>query len=261
MKEALYKIPVTDAFRSGDECPFCYIEREIEQKSIDFVVGTDSYMQSDIREDTDKAGFCGYHLKKMYEYGNAQGNGLILNTHYKLLLKEFEKLLDGYTPSKAGFMEKLPIGHKDNMFDNDYTPVDPIAIWTAKKDASCYMCDYFNKSYSRYFDTFFYLYKKEPEFKNLIKESKGFCLHHFGQIMEAARLALSEKDHKEFTAMIFPLMKDNLARIQEDVSWFCDKFDYRYKDADWKTSRDALPRAIEKLRGGHPADPPYKKDK
>ena len=50
-------------------------------------------------------------------------------------------------------------------------------------------------------------------------------------------------------------------RVQEDVSWFCDKFDYRNKDADWKNSRDAIQRGMEKLRGIRPDIPPHKQDK
>ena len=31
MKEKLYTIPLNDAVNAKDECPFCYIERKIEQ--------------------------------------------------------------------------------------------------------------------------------------------------------------------------------------------------------------------------------------
>lgn len=34
---------------------------------------------------------------------------------------------------------------------------------------------------------------------------------------------------------LFDLMKENMNRIYEDVSWLIEKFDYRNKDADWKT--------------------------
>ena len=37
-----------------------------------------------------------------------------------------------------------------------------------------------------------------------------------------------------------------------------EKFDYRYKDADWKNSKDAIQRGMQKLKGGYPADGPYK---
>lgn len=256
MKEALYKIPMVDAFKSGDECPFCHIERDLEQKALDYTLG-DSYMQSDVREATDKAGFCRYHLKKMFDYGNAQGNGLIMSTHLKKLNAEMKSLFKGYSPVKASLKEKLPLGKKDSLSD----PIDPIAIWAKKKDVSCFMCDYYKESYKRYFDTFFYMFKKEPDFSEMIKNCNGFCLHHFGEIMESARLSLSEKEHAALTDILFPLMEKNMDRMLEDVLWFCDKFDYRYRDADWKNSRDAVQRSMQKLRGSYPADPPYKQDK
>jgi hypothetical protein len=57
---------------------------------------------------------------------------------------------------------------------------------------------------------------------------------------------------------MFQVMEQNFERIEEDITWLCDKFDYRNKDADWKNSRDALQRGMQKLRGGYPADPIYK---
>ena len=58
MKEQLYMIPLNDAVNANDECPFCHIERQIEQDLLDFVLGSgSSYMESDIREQTDRQGF------------------------------------------------------------------------------------------------------------------------------------------------------------------------------------------------------------
>ena len=68
MKETLYTIPLNDAVSANDECPFCYIEREVEQDLMDFVRGSgSSYMESDVRGETDKAGFCRAHFKKMFD--------------------------------------------------------------------------------------------------------------------------------------------------------------------------------------------------
>ena len=53
-------------------------------------------------------------------------------------------------------------------------------------------------------------------------------------------------------------MEANMQRISEDVSWLVEKFDYRNKDADWKNSKDAIQRGMQKLKGGYPADPAYK---
>ena len=66
MKESIYTIPLMDAFRSEDECPFCFLERQIEKHSIDFVLGSGaSYMEDDIRSQTDAAGFCRHHYTIM----------------------------------------------------------------------------------------------------------------------------------------------------------------------------------------------------
>ena len=62
MKEKLYNIPINDAVNAGDECPFCYIERKIEEDMRDFVLGSGcTYRESDVRDATDRAGFCRDH--------------------------------------------------------------------------------------------------------------------------------------------------------------------------------------------------------
>ena len=61
--------------------------------------------------------------------------------------------------------------------------------------------------------------------------------------------------------MMLPLMQKNLDRMQEDVNWLIEKFDYRNAQADWKNSKDAVQRGMQKLKGGYPADPPYQMKK
>lgn len=253
MKEKLYTIPLMDAMKANDECMFCFIDRDLEQNALEFVLGT-SYMESDIRDLTDAAGFCKNHLKKMYDFGNAQGNALMIQTHYRKMMAELKKEIKNYQPVKAQTKEKLKhaIGMKDDVL------LDPIAIYCRKRDVSCYVCDYTKGTFDRYVDTFFYLFKNEPEFVSLLKESKGMCLHHLGIVMEKMRLGLSEEKAQELREIIFELMESNLDRIYEDVTLFCNKFDYKYRDVPWGDAKDALPRSMQKLRGGYVADPPLK---
>ena len=56
-------------------------------------------------------------------------------------------------------------------------------------------------------------------------------------------------------------MQTNMKRVGEDVAWLVEKFDYRNKDADWKNSKDAIQRGMQKLWGGYPADPFYQQNK
>lgn len=250
MKEKLYTIPLNDAVNENDECPFCFIERKLEQDMINFVLGSSSsYMESDIREQTDKIGFCRTHMKKMFDYGNTLGNSLILKTHYQKLQKEFQEQIKHFTPGKVSLADRL---RKQSSGNNS------IAAWAAQKDCSCYVCNGLQENFDRYMETFFYMYTKDSAFHDKIVNGKGFCLHHFGLLCENADRYLNEKQKAAFYPEVFALMEQNLHRLEEDISWLIDKFDYRNKDADWKTSKDALQRSMQKLRGGYPADPVFK---
>lgn len=253
MKEQLYTIPLNDAVNAGDECPFCFIERSIEQDLLDFVLGSSSsYMEADIREMTDKAGFCRDHFKKMFDYGNTLGNAWILKTHYQRMIGEMHKTFSGFRPGKPSLKDK---------FKKAEAGGNAISSWVREKEASCYICSHYRDTYERYLDTFFYLWKQDDSFREKIKNGKGFCLSHFGDLCQAADTRLSGRDQEDFYAALLPLMEQNMDRLAEDVSWMVEKFDYRNKDADWKNSRDAIQRGMQKLKGGYPADAPYKTSK
>lgn len=253
MKEQLYTIPLNDAVNAGDECPFCYIERSIEQDLLDFVLGSgSSYMEADIRDMTDRAGFCRTHFQKMFDYGNTLGNAWILKTHYRRMIGEMQKTFSGFRPGKSSLKDK---------FKKAETGGNAIGMWVREKEASCYICNQFKDTFERYMDTFFYLWKQDPEFRRKIKDSKGFCLSHFGALCEASDRKLSDKEKSDFYDTVLPLMEQNMQRLADDVAWMVEKFDYRNKDADWKNSKDAIQRGMQKLKGGYPADPPFKMSK
>ena len=118
MKEKLYMIPLNDAVNADDECPFCHIERQIEQDLMDFVLGSgSSYMESDVRDMTDRAGFCRTHFRKMFQYGNTLGNGWILKTHYRRMI---EQTGTGLQPGKILFQIHVQKGkHRKSGFRLD----------------------------------------------------------------------------------------------------------------------------------------------
>ncbi len=254
MKEQLYTIPLNDAMNAHDECPFCFVERAVEQDLLDFALGSgSSYMESDVREATDKAGFCRAHFKKMFDYGNTLGNAWILKTHYMEMRKQMADVMKKYQPEKSTFRSKFAKQGPECK--------NSVAAWIKEKDESCYICKRFADTYDRYLDTFFVMYKRDPEFVEKVKNSKGFCLHHFGDLCEAGESKLNDKQKAEFYLAMFELQTKHMDRLQEDVSWLVEKFDYRNKDADWKNSRDAIQRGMQKLKGGYPADPVYQQKK
>ena len=103
MKEQLHTIPISDAMANAGECPFCYIERKTEEHMMDFVLGHGaSYMEADIRNMTDREGFCRAHFKKMFDYGNSLGNAWILKTLYKRHLEEMDREFKHFKPENTG---------------------------------------------------------------------------------------------------------------------------------------------------------------
>ena len=65
---------------------------------------------------------------------------------------------------------------------------------------------------------------------------------------------------KEFFPKASELMLKNMKRLQEEVSWFVDKNDYRNKEKPWGNSADSVQRAMQKCNGGYPADPVFEQE-
>ena len=251
MKETLYTIPLTDAFNEQDECPFCFIRRKLEQDALDFILGSGSaYMESDVRKQTNQSGFCADHYKLMFKYGNSLGNAIMIQSYLRETKKELEKQMNHYSTEKVSLVDKLT--------KNTSVCRSSLYRFTQQTTKDCFVCNKINDTFDRYIDTFFFLYQSKEDFRTLFKQSKGFCLSHFGLLTEAAEEKLGKKQKEEFYAVLFPQMEENLQRLDEDISWFIEKFDYQNKDADWKDSRDALQRTMQKMTTGYPADDFYR---
>ena len=251
MKEYIDTIPVNEGFESGDECPFCFMERAAEQSAIRYVVGPGaSYMEPDVRAATDKAGFCVHHMKMLYDYGNTLGNALIMQTYMAGLLEEFEV--------EAGKFEMPP---KRGLFSGRKATSVKDAYWKRLQERvnSCFLCDKNAYNMNRYYRTFFALLK-EPEFRQKVESSKGFCLRHFAELLEMAEKDLPNAHREWFYSTVFPLMEENLLRVNKDLDWLVAKYDYRNAGKPWGTAQDSLQRAMQKMEGLHPADPVYKNE-
>lgn len=251
MKEKLYTIELTDALKSGDECPFCYLERKLEQTAIEFVLGS-SYMESDIREQTDQKGFCRNHTKKMFDYGNSLGNAWILKSRMEFLRKGLGKQMDAFTPEKTSMLDKW------KKKDSSGTCVSQ---WIREEESHCYICERVKETYGRVLQTFVHQVKHDADFLTMIQESKGFCIHHFADLVDVCEKNLELKEKEALFPVLFGQMGAELNRIQEDIDWLIEKYDYRNADQDWKNSKDALPRTMQKMVGGYPADPVFKNQK
>ncbi len=261
MKEKLYTIELTDAVKAGDECLFCWLERKLEQENLEFVLGS-SYMESDIREKTSEKGFCRRHTKMMYDYGNTLGNAWILKSRMEHMNREFKEQMKRYgcenSAKKSSGKISLFSARKSGGAKNTGSG---LGQWLRSEEEHCYICGRTREIYSRMLDTFVYMLREDPAFCGLLMESPGFCLHHFADVLEVCGEKLDPREREEWLPKLGDLMEKNLDRIQADIDWLIEKYDYRNKDADWKQSKDAVQRTMQKLTGGHPADPVFQNRK
>lgn len=248
MAEQLHTIPISDAMENAGECPFCYIERRVENHCMDYVLGHGaSYMEADIRDMTDRQGFCRSHFKKMFDYGNSLGNAWILKT---LMLRNMNEMTKEFKSFHTADSSAKKLFGKSSTGNS-------IVDWIEQRESSCFICNSVTNTFQSYMKTFFHMYKEEEALRKQVAQSKGFCLSHFKILCQGADKYLSKSMREDFYNTILPLMSENFERVYEDIAWFIEKYDYKNKDADWKDSKDAVQRTMQKLRGADPSLPAH----
>lgn len=237
MKEEIYTIPVNDGFHEDCECAFCAMRRKLETDTLDYVLSP-SYMEEDVRGETNEKGFCRTHMEALYQRDNSLGVALILQSHLDYQKQKVARLIDASSGKKSG-----------GFFGSKKSEGTPIEDYLQNQQHSCYVCSRIDTVMKRYMAAFFILWKKDSAFRSTVLASKGFCLEHFLMLYQAAGEHLRSKELEDFRNAIRKLQDENMNRVAEDLNWFTLKFDYRYKNEPWKNSKDAIPRSILKVNG------------
>ncbi len=248
MRYHIDTIPIWDAAKKDGECLMCALERRTELGEAERYLGA-SVMEPDTRIQVNKRGFCRKHHGMLFGMSNRLGHALMLESHMienrERLEKSWQELeKTGEQLIRTGLVDKLN-GKVKGLKDS----VRKEAASIREMAGTCVMCDTIQENMTRYLHTFFHLYKNDTEFHQKFQAGKGLCIPHTGQLLETATEELSGKELGEFVRVLAKNEKENLDRIQEDISWFIKKFDYRYEKEDWKNSRDAVERTVNKTRG------------
>lgn len=236
MKEKLYTIPVTEAFDKESECPFCALHHKLEGDILNFVLGS-SYMEEDVRAETDRYGFCKEHYRQMFQAGNHLGIALMLSTHIKKMNRELAEIFE--QEQKSG-------GGKKGLFQRE-AEHSPYNSYVEEKEQSCYACMRMEARMKNYVDTFFHLWKTESAFRERVVKSKGFCLEHFRDVLREGKRRLKAEEYRQLLTALIPVQKENMKRVEEELDWFIQKFDYRFQNEPWKNAKDAVERGILKV--------------
>lgn len=227
--EQIYTIPVNEAFDAVNEnpalgCPFCILYKKLQNDELDIILGA-SMMEPDIRIKTNEQGFCHNHYSMMQRRKRMLGIGLMLESH----LAEVEKKIDG--PTLLGSKAQASINALGAL------------------EADCYVCSRIEKNLSAMNATAVYLWESDPEFQKKFAKSPYFCLPHYRRMIDYASKKLNKRVFKGLYDVAHDIEKKQVSSLQNDVSWFCKKFDYRYDEEPWYNSKDSVMRTEKFLSG------------
>lgn len=222
MHETIYTIPLTDALEQDTECPFCYLENKLEEEQIGYALGP-AMMEPDHRQLSNQLGYCHAHTRKMAEAKQALPFALVMDTRMDAVIAALEQAqTEKRTPSR--FLRKA------KRANNAQTAMENLT-------STCLVCDKIAHTMSKFLYTFWYLYKKEPDFRARLEKSRGFCLPHFQAVLSAAQEQAGVKD--DFLDALFSLEIANLKRNKQDVTNFIKQFDYRSAKQDGTFPKNA----------------------
>jgi hypothetical protein len=241
MKEKIYTIPVNEAYEKDCECPLCELEKQLEDEAVDYALGA-AMMEPDYRVESNAKGYCRKHFSMMLERNNKLSLALVLDTH----LEEIRKILAKHDKEAASLAKA-----KGSLFKK--SGAAPVAQKLANELKSircgCMVCDKTDTTMERYADVLLYMWANDEAFKAKFERSKGVCLKHMELLLSMCPKSLKDSQQGPFIAELCAKQKEELERIQADIHKFTLKFDYRNKDMEWGTAKDAPFRTIDKISG------------
>lgn len=208
-------------FNDSNECPLCRIRNILEKRL------TDQYLNESVMEDfqrrlVNERGFCMHHTKMMHARQNKLSLALQHITRLTALKGKLEITADPKTAAKMA-----------ETFEHC--------------GQTCVICDGVEVNMIRYYKTVAEMFCSEPDFKETLQKTNGFCLEHFGCLLKYAQFAKNRK--KDYIYTLTKLQKEQLEKLLADLNWFAAKHDYRNAEKPWNGAEKALERSILKLHG------------
>lgn len=241
MRQHIDTIPVWDAYRAGGECPLCHLRKTSEAAYVEQALG-DSVMEPDSRVEANQKGFCNRHLSMMFAAGNRLGLALLTDTRMVEVIGQTEAA----AARAAGAAGRNILGRASRPAAEAAREAARLARSAA---CDCVICGRLDAAMERYAVTVLYLWSREREFRDCFAASKGLCAAHFADLLEKAPDEVPGDLLAEFIAALSRVQLEGLRRVEKDLKWFTEKFDYRNRDKPWGDSEDAVERALLKLRG------------
>ena len=253
MKYHIDTIPVWDAVKAGTECPLCALRRKTERLLVDRSLGA-SVMSPETRIRVNERGFCPAHQVMMSQTsgGNRLGHGLMMLSHLQTIRPRIDKALgESKDVQRSGGLSRLLKSSKPAAAQS------ALSVFYDK----CILCEELREQEVRQAASLIHLWKTDAAFRKAFSESKGLCVPDTERVFQMADEFLSGDQLNAFKKEVSRLLSDSLKRLEDELSWFTQKFDYRNAQKPWGNSKDALERTVNKLRGWCLGNEPLQDDK
>ena len=248
MRYHIDTIPVWDAMKLDGECFLCALKRKIELGEVERYLGA-SVMEPDTRIQVNSKGFCCSHQRMLFALDNRLGHALMLESHLTETRERLANAAKALKSASTGTSGASLMDRLTGKVPSVAKQMEDAVTALEKLTKTCVVCDSIEDNMVRYLHTFFHLYQHDAEFRKKFEGCKGMCIPHAAELLRLAASELPGKVLPEFVSTVCRLETEAFDRMQEDVSWFCRKFDYRYYNEPWYNSRDAVERTVNKLRG------------
>ena len=233
---------VHDACAAGGECPLCTLEEQAEGTYLRSFQHS-RVMEPNVRVETNKAGFCPRHYRKLYEGENKLGLGLVVHTRLQSVMAQVDAALDA--------MEKAVDGRRIGPFGAMQTrrQLSAAAAPMAALRGSCFICGLLSADMQRYAFTVLYLWSRDPGFAAAYRASNGFCLPHFLSVFDEAVRSMRPDRIRSWLEDTVPLMKASLKRLDGELLAFTQLHQAGNTGHGTDAERTALARTLQKLSG------------
>lgn len=238
MKDRLDTYALWDALKADSECPLCALRRKTERQLIERSLGG-SVMSPDDRQRVNAAGYCQHHHRQLFARKNRLGHALLTLSRLQSLIPQADQALQDL---------KRGNGHKGPRFFRRGSAETASENGLTALTARCVLCQELETQSTWQTETLLYLWEKDPEFRAAFSASKGLCLPDTARVMGLwGKLPATHR--QSLLETLRNGLMESLARLEQELSWYTQKFDYRNQDAPWGASKDALERTVNKLRG------------
>lgn len=196
MTESIYSIPINEVFEKRNGCPICGIYEMLQERCIEYIMGP-AMMESKIRMETNKTGFCYDHLVKMLEKQNKLSVALMLETHF----------------------DELETKHVISQVRGRKSPTPPVY--------SCFVCNEVDTALDNMIENVITLYTTDPNFRYQFRKQPYYCYPHYEMLCKKASDTLVKKNLEMFMDDITEITRSYMLELKHDVRAYANMADYR----------------------------------